>query len=652
MNRFLSLLSLLALLAFVPAACGGDGAAGETPEASETTMAVPPEETVVEPPSSGLTGPVFDFDPAASGGTLVVGQGQEPDTLYIYGGSMLAGTHVLNSIYDGPYEGLDYDYQAVILEKLPLLEDDDGSAVLATVSVEAGAQYVDPETQEVVTATETIEDLQQITAQFTLREGVTWQDGTPVTAEDSAFSQQIACHPDTPSSKFTCDRTASYMAIDERTAEWKGLPGFTDQTYFINFYTPLARHQANADGVTLAEMEPALIVEDETFTRMPFSYGPFMVAEWEAGDHITLTRNPHYWRSGEGLPFLDSVIHRFISDTNSLLAAVEAGDVHVATQDGLDISQSVALDAAEAAGRLTPWYVTGTVWEHIDFNLNPIDERVPLGACQQVRHAIAYGTNRAQMVDEIQDGKTTVQDTFVPAEHWGFPESGLVTYAFDPDMARQILDDVGFTGDGIRTAAADITCTITTGVDGATEDKLIPAGTPLSFAVNTTEGNRMREQTTLLFQQNMTDIGIEIELEYMPANVFFADGPDGPLFGRRFDLGEFAWLTGVQPPVGLYYCTEIPSEENSWAGQNETGWCNPEYDRVGKQASSTLEREASLPLYAEAQRIFTDELPVLPLFARVKVMATAQNVVNFAPNATVNSELWNVETWGFTSLDQ
>jgi peptide/nickel transport system substrate-binding protein len=77
------------------------------------------------------------------------------------------------------------------------------------------------------------------------------------------------------------------------------------------------------------------------------------------------------------------------------------------------------------------------------------------------------------------------------------------------------------------------------------------------------------------------------------------------------------------------------------------GFCNPEYDRIAKRAENTLARPIALPLYHEAQMIFSDELPVLPLFARVKVMATRPNVVNFRPDPTVNSETWNIETWGF-----
>jgi peptide/nickel transport system substrate-binding protein len=647
MRRFSILLGLLALV-LLPAACA---------QATTAPTEVAPAATEVQPttvPTTTTTGAAVDvmgFKPATPGGTLVIGQGQEPDQLYIYGGSMLAASHVQNSLYDGPIEGLSYDYQPVILEKLPKLEEEGSGATLETVTVKAGEKYVDPETQEVVTATQEVADLPQLTVRWTLKPGVTWEDGTPVTADDSVFSQKLACDKDTPASKFTCDRTVSYTKVDDQTVEWKALPGFTDQTYFANYYTPLPRQQTNKDGKRFDQLTAAEVLKDETFTRKPFSYGPFKIEEWQSGDHITLAKNPYYWRKDEGLPFLDKVIHKFIPDSNALLAALTSGDVDIATQDGLDINQFEPLEAAKEAGQITPYYVIGTTWEHIDFDLNPVDQRVPLGACAEIRHAMITGTDRQTMVDQIQKGKSAVQDTYIPKEHWAFPPEGsITTYPYDPAKAKTTLDDMGFTAgtDGYRTASKDITCTITTNIKGDTKEQKIPKGTKLELTLQTTSGNTMREQTTLLFQQNMKDIGVKVNLDYVASNVFFEDGPKGPLFGRRFDLGEFAWLTGVQPPVALYYCTEIPGEDNNWAGQNETGWCNPDYDKAGKKASTTLKRADSLPLYYDAQKLFTDGVPVMPLFARVKVMATAPNVVNFAPNATVNSETWNIETWGFS----
>ncbi len=649
MRRYAPAIGFVALF-LLPLACRARPTSPPTPSPQEQTATADAVASATPPTPTPVS--VLGFERAPRGGTLVIGQSQEPRDLYLYGGSMLAAAHVLNSIYDGPIEGLDYDFQPVILETLPRLEDPGSGATLRMVTVAPGERYVHPVSREVVTATEAVPNLPQLTARFRLRPGIEWQDGVPVTADDSVFSWQLNCHPRTPTSKFTCDRTARYKKIDDRTVVWQGLPGFTDQTYFSNFATPLPRHQTNAEGVRMADMDPGAILTDETFTRKPLSYGPFTIEEWVSGDHITLLRNEHYWRRSEGLPFLDAVIHKIVPDSNALLAAVRLGEVHVATQDGLDVSQSLDLDRAAEEGKLVPYYVLGTAWEHIDFNLNPVDERVPLGACRELRKAILLGTDRETIVKQIQRGKGRVQHTFVPEEHWAYPPADrLVTYRYDPEAARQTLTELGFADHDASPqtpwqAVRDITCTITVDATGRTKDQRIPKGTPLKLDLLTTAGNLMREDTTILFQANMRQIGIEIRLDYQPADFVLADGPGGPLFGRRFDLGQFAWLTGVQPPVALYYCTEVPSETNGWSGQNETSWCDPEYDRVAKRAALTIKRADSLADYARAQQLFMEQLPAIPLFARVKVMATSPQVVNFRPNPTVNSETWNIETWG------
>ncbi len=656
MRRIVVPVIALAIAAAIPVACTTPEPEAEPTDELATEGAPASEDTEPQGAAAASGAEVYAFEEAETGGTLIIGLGQEPDQLYIYGGSMLAAAHVQNALYDGPIEGMDYDFQPVILEELPKLEDPGSGATLEIVSVEEGEPYVHPESQEVVTATETVTDLPQLSVEFRMVDGVTWEDGAAVTADDSVFSQRLACHPDTPSSKYLCDRTAGYTAIDDKTTEWQGLPGYTDQTYFANFYTPLPRHQVGADDITMEEMEPGDIPQDEVFTRRPLSYGPFKMVEWESDDHITLQRNEYYWRAEEGLPFLDSIILKFIPDSNAVLAALISGEIDVATQDGLDISQYDPITAAEEAGDLVAHFVAGTVWEHIDFNLDPVDERVPFGACAHVREAMALGTDRDTMVEVILKGRTRIQHTIVPEEHWAYPEDEYLTkYPFDADRARQILAENGWEdtdGDGIVEASEEIVCEITVDLDGGTKEQVIPEGTPLELDLYATAGNLMRQDTTLLFQQNMENIGIQIDLEFMDSNVYFSDGPDGPLFGRRYDLGEFSWLTGVMPSVALYFCTQVPAEENRWAGQNQTGWCDPQYDRIGKEALNILERTDALPLYHEAQKIFMENLPVIPLFARVKVMATKPEVANFAPNPTVNSETWNMEVWGFAKTEE
>jgi peptide/nickel transport system substrate-binding protein len=543
---------------------------------------------------------------------LVVGQGQEPDSLYWYGTDMVASRHVQQALYDGPIDNRSFAYQPIILEKLPSL--DDGDAVIIPVTVEAGEPYVAE--GEILTATESME-LEQMVVTFELKAGMQWDDGTPLTAEDSVFSQYLACHPDTPVSKYVCKRTASYEATDDFTVVWTGAPGFRDATYFTNFYTPQPKH-------ILGDMLPAEILESD-FSRAPVGYGAFKFNEWVAGQYIHMVKNPLYYRADEGLPYLDEVYFKFIPDSNQLLAQLLGGEIDIGTQDGMAADQSPFLLEAEAQGILKPVFVTGTVWEHIDFAIQPFDDRYVFFDDVRVRQAIAHGTDRQSMVDEILYGKSVVIHSFIPDVHPFYPPEGfLTTYEYDPERAARLLEEAGWVlnpDDGFR----------------------YKDGQKFQVTLNTTSGIKMREQVTQIFQQNMKDIGIDVVLEYLPSTLYFADGPDGPLFGRRYDLAEFAWLTGVEPPCDLYFSFQIPDETNAWAGQNQTGWQNPEYDEWCNKALTSINAPQRAPYFHEAQRIFSEELPVLPLFLRLKVAASRPEVRNFIMDPTENSEMWNIE---------
>ena len=187
-------------------------------------------------------------------------QGAEPDTLYIYGSRMLAQQNILAAIYDGPIDTNGFAYQPVILEKLPNLAD--GDALLQAVPVQKGDVIVNDAGEvgllEVgsvirpygcnlpscaITWDGSPLEMAQLSSTFTLLEGLRWSDGKPLTAHDSVFSYQIAANPDTPGDKYTLQRTASYTALDDRTVQWVGRPGFLDTNYQINFFHPLPKHQ-------------------------------------------------------------------------------------------------------------------------------------------------------------------------------------------------------------------------------------------------------------------------------------------------------------------------------------------------------------------------------------------------------------------------
>ena len=154
----------------------------------------------------------------------------------------------------------------------------------------------------------------------------------------------------------------------------------------------------------------------------------------------------------------------------------------------------------------------------------------------------------------------------------------MTHYDFDVEGAGVLLDEIGWLdNDGDRPPRD------ANGVLG------VPDGTPLEFSYGTTSATQ-RQQATQVMGESMAQCGMKVNLEYYPASEWFADGPDGALFGRRTDLGQFAWLTGVEPACDLYQTENIPGPEDEinpytgklytfgWGGQNQTGYSNPDYD--------------------------------------------------------------------------
>ena len=290
-HRAFYLLAGLLVGVLLLAGCSFGGDESPIPDPIQTEGSNPPPEvtpTQTIPPT-----------PTVPPRVLTVCLGSEPETLYIYGGSSLAQSHVLEAIYDGPVDAIGYEYHPVILEKLPDFAD--GDASLDPVSVQAGDWVVNDagllvqlDLGEIVRPFgcsnsscavaydgEPLE-MSQLSATFTLKEGLKWSDSVPLTAADSAFSYQIAsqCQADFglcgglglvgEGGLDTLSQTASYTALDERTVRWTGVPGTLDPAYQTNFFTPLPEHQ-------LSGYDPDDLFTAQETARQPLGWGPYMV---------------------------------------------------------------------------------------------------------------------------------------------------------------------------------------------------------------------------------------------------------------------------------------------------------------------------------------------------------------------------------------
>jgi len=601
--------------------------------------------------------------------TLVICMGQEPDTLYPLGGSMLAMSSVLEAVFDGPVDAKSFSYQPVILEKLPSIAD--GDAVLAPVTVTAGDEVVDNDGNVAALAagmmyrpsgcnsadcaveyTDGEVQMDQLAVTFKLLPDLKWSDGTALTTKDSVYSFNLQADPDTPTVKYALERTATYEAADDVTITWTGLPGYMDATYYLNFYTPYPEH-------IWGQYTAAELLTAEASSRAPLGWGPYIIDEWVTGESITLHKNPGYFRAAEGLPVFDKLVYRIVgTDANADIAALLAGDCDIVDQTaGLD-GQSELLISLQNVGEVDATFVTGTTWEHADFNIQPLEgagfSATGAFADKRLRQSIAMCMDRQSVVDTVMFGQSIVLDTYLPPEHPLF-NPNVKHYDYDVEAASALLDEIGWV-DEDGDAATPRTY--------AGTDENIPAGTLLEFSFETTNST-MRQQATQILADSMALCGIKVNLAYYPSSEWFADGPDGKLFGRRTDLGVFAWLTGVEPACDLYTTENIPGDPEAvdedgkllyvygWGGQNQTGYSNTEYDNVCNAARQALPGQEAYEMnHLKAQEIFGEDLPVVPLFLRLKLAATRPDMCNFIMDPTANSEMWNIENFDYGDCDK
>ncbi len=640
-----------ATLADTPANTSGDTAADTaepTPLPVPTPTAVPTSTPTPIPPK-----------------TLTICQAEEPNTLFIYGSPSRGARNVLEAIYDGPIDTRTYQSQPVILEKLPSLADGDaalkpvmvtdGDTVVEasglTTVLRPGVSVLDADGQETTFKSDVV-TMTQMVVTFTLRADITWADGQPLTANDSRYAFELAqAFEGVPLRlRALVDQTYSYEVVDEHTVVWTSIPGYRDtfsfqgfhvqNFYSMNFFQPLPRH---VWGTTDARQ----LLETEVAHRYPLGWGAFIIREWVDGDHITLVRNPNYFRASEGLPYLDEVTVRFVPNLRQALRELGAGTCDIIAQDVIEQEAmrtgtlAPLLEAAQQ-GAVQLVQAPSTEWEHLDFSVERAEwvRRPPFFSDARMRQAVAMCVHRDRIAGEaIPYGKPAVSDSYVATDHPLYAGSRLIEHDYNPTAALALLDEIGWRdedGDGVREAHS---------VPG------IGSGTPLSLTLLTNGDHLAHERTARILVENMAACGINLTVEYMPANEFFADGPDGPVFGRQFDLALFSWLNDLDAPCWLYLTSAIPSVENWWATSNNPGYSSADYDKAcGSALDSFPGTGAYVSFHKAAQRIFSRDLPVLPLYFVPKLVAVRPGVSGLTLDPTQHLEFWAIEEFDLEAL--
>lgn len=569
--------------------------------------------------------------------SLTICLSEEPDSLYLYGTDSLAAHHVWQAIYDGPTDNRDYARQPVLLTGLPSLEG--GTARVETVAVQAGDRVLaaggsvmelapgviveNAEGEQLVFDGAPI-PMEQMVVTFTLRSDLRWSDGEPLTADDSVYSFQLAADPATPTDKYVIERTADYHTMDRQRVVWQGVPGFLDPAYTLNFWHPLPRH--SWEGLSAADL-----LSSEHATREPLGWGPFVIREWVPGDRLTLERNRFYFRAGEGLPRLDEVTFRFIDNPSELTEELVSGRCDIVPHETAD-TVLATLGEAVLPAAVDSLVTPDTAWEMLALGISPAAgyDRPDLFEDVRVRRGIAQCVDRQAVANAASITGGSVPHSYLPPEHPLYAIEKLTVWAYDPQAGQHLLAQAGWydeDGDGVREAH---------GVPGVAD------GTSFQATYQTTD-DPLRLRTAELVQAQLRTCGIQTSLQTLPSEQLFAPGPEGVLFGRRFDLAQFSWRATDVPLCDLFLSSQIPGD-GDWSRPNVAGFIDGEYDAACQAALEALPgRGDYVVAHAEAQRIFSEQLPVLPLFRHQRVTLVHASVTGLMPTPSQRSELWNLE---------
>ena len=605
----------------------------------EPPLKIPPRPS----PTATTQAPVVTPQPAR---VLSVCLGQEPQSLFLYDSSSRAARAIRQALFDGPFDEVGFQFIPVILERVPTLEN--GDVDINQVEVQPGERMVDAsgnrtylaegevyrpagcystECEEVYRGQEPVM-LDQVSILFRITPGVEWSDGTPLQGEDSVFSFRVA---QDLYGEFGPDKlryAQEYAPVDRNRVEWRGIPGYQGITSYADFFfTPLPRHRWQ-------ELDTSQILRDQRARKDPLGWGPYVIQEWLPGDHLTVVENERYFRRAAGFPYYDHIVFRFFEDVSGVLDAFRARECEVALGVPGLVNEIPVLEQGELRGSWNVVHLHGGAWNQVVFGIQSLEDGSPLFQDTALRQAFATCINRRKMIAQLPEAPR-IADSFYPPRHPSF-ESDLPRYRYDPDEAARLLEEIGWQDDD-NDATTPRTAQNVEGVED---------GSPLQVSLLVSRSERAGTIAGLI-QDDLARCGVDVKVSALPSGELLAPGPDGPIFGRNFDMAHFAWTPANYRLCSLFLSSEIPGPypdfPKGWGGGNASGYANEEYDASCRAANTLLpEMETRQEAVRRAQLIFGEEIPALPLYFRQDVMI-ADNELSGMEDGYF-SPLWNVES--------
>ncbi len=415
---------------------------------------------------------------------------------------------------------------------------------------------------------------------FYLREGVEFHDGTPFNAEAVKFSFDRQFVEDHPYYDLGPWKYWGYMDMSSIVDRIEVIDDATVKFYLKKVEAPFL---ANLAMDFAAIVSPTAVEEyGAEFPSNPVGTGPFKFVGWVKDDSITLDANEDYWGDG---PYLDRLIIRVIPDATARYLALKNAEVDV-----IDFPSAEDLELMDDDENIELIQQPGLNVGYIAMNNDkpPFDD-------PRVRQAMNYAINREEIIEGVYGSAGQVAKNPIPPTMWSYNDD-IDPYPYDPERARELLAEAGFP-------------------DGFSTDLwAMPVARPYN-----PNARRIAE----IVQAQLVDVGVDIEIVSYDWGTYLDRTDSG-----EHSMAMLGWTgDNGDPDNFLFVLLSIPAAEVP-AG-NIAFWKNVEFNDLVVEAKETFDRERRTELYRQAQVVFHDDAPWVPLAHSVVTVPVRNNVENF-----------------------
>ncbi len=458
---------------------------------------------------------------------------------------------------------------------------------------------------------------------YTIRPGVQWSDGVPLTAKDVAYT---------------------YNRI---------LKGSYEQTNWGGYLANVTSVTAPDDGTVVITTKvpspgmrniPVPILPEHVWSKVSakdvktykneenvVGAGPFVLAERKVGQFIRFTANDHYWA---GRPRIDELVFRVFRNADSLAQALKKGEVDFA--DNLDAS---VWESLKDTPGITTYSGKYGGFDELAFNYGaalesgkPIGDGHPALKDKVVRQAINYAIDRNTLVTRILNGTGSAGTTIIPPIYTSEHLQPANPYGFDPAKANQLLDAAGYTK----------------GADGV---RVMPDGKRrLSFRLLARQESAASQQAVRLIQSWLKDIGIETKVKVV------AEDNLSEIIGLgTFDMFEWGWVVEPDPDYQLstFTCANRSYTDSgqTYAGLSDSFYCDPAYDALYTKQSGQIDPAQRAQTVKRMQQMLYDDPPYAVLYYYDDLQAYSNKFTGFVPQPADHGVLlFQYGTWSYQNV--